>query len=348
LYGSPNWAQQGIICWGIAFIVESLTYGWFARGMPLPGVTKCIVIWGLNPAHSSLPIYRRILECVRKNAKLIVIDPRETELAKKADVWLQIRPGTDAALALSMINVIINEGLYDREFVEKWCYGFRELKERVKEYPPDKVAEIAWVPAEKITEAARIYATNKPATIPWGVKNDQLGRNVTHMLRAKAILKAITGNLDVKGGDTLGGPKLSVPDAADLELNEKISREQLKKQLGSDRFKVGMWPGWELIAKAQRRIWKPEKITYIPRHECTAVPMYLIWRAILTGKPYPVKALICQCSNPLVAAANAKLAYKALKSPNLELFVVHDHVMTPSAMLADYVLPAADFLERNR
>jgi anaerobic selenocysteine-containing dehydrogenase len=347
LYGSPNWAQQGIICWGISFIVESLTYGWFARGMPLPGVTRCIVIWGLNPAHSSLPIYRRILDCVKEGAKLVVIDPRETELAKRADIWLQPRPGTDGALALAMINIIINEGLYDKDFVDKWCYGFDRLKERVKEYTPDKVSEITWVPAEKIIEAARMYATNKPATIPWGVKNDQVGRGVAGLLRAKAILKAITGNLDVEGGETLGGPKLDVLDAADLELNEKISPEQLRKQLGSGRFKVGMWPGWELIAEAQRRVWKPEKVAYIPRHECTAVPMPLIWRAILTGKPYPIKAIICQCSNPLVAAPNAKLVYEALRSSNLELFVVHDHVMTPSAMLADYVLPAADYLERT-
>jgi anaerobic selenocysteine-containing dehydrogenase len=139
LYGSPNWAQQGIICWGIAFIVESLTYGWFARGMPLPGVTKCIVIWGLNPAHSSLPIYRRILECIRKNAKLIVIDSRETELAEKADVWLQIRPGTDAALALSMIKISsLMRVSMTKSLLKNGVTGLESLRKELKGIPLTK------------------------------------------------------------------------------------------------------------------------------------------------------------------------------------------------------------------
>ena len=150
----------------------------------------------------------------------------------------------------------------------------------------------------------------------------------------------------MKGGDTLPGPRGALVEQEDLELNEKMPPEQQRKQLGSDKFRVGMWPGWELIDKAQRQAWKPERANYLPRHECTAVPMPLVWRAILNNEPYPIKAVICQCSNPLIDAPNSKMVYEALKSSNLELFIVHDHVMTPSALLADYVLPAADYLER--
>lgn len=347
LFGSPNWAQQGIVCWGITFVVESITYGWFARGLPIPGKTKCIVLVGYNPEQSSLPAWRRIQECIEVGAKLIVIDPRCTGAAKKADLWLQLRPGTDCALLMGMINVIIEEELYDRDFVDNWCHGFNRLKERVRDYPPEKIAEITWVPAERIREVARMYVKNKPAAIPWGVKNDQLGRNAVQTLRAKAILRSITGNLDIEGGDPLAGPRVEILDIGDLELNDKIPPEQLRKQLGSDRFRLGMWPGWELMDKAQRKVWKPEKYNYVARHDCTAVPHPLIWRAIFTEKPYPIKAIICQAANPLVTCPNSKLVYKALKSPNLELLVVHDHFMTPTAILADYVLPAADHLERT-
>lgn len=100
-----------------------------------------------------------------RNAKLIVIDPRRTFLASLADIWLQVRPGTDIVLALGMIHTIIEEELYDKVFVARWCYGFNELKEYVRDYPPEKVAEITWIAPDKIREAARLYATTKPAVL---------------------------------------------------------------------------------------------------------------------------------------------------------------------------------------
>ncbi|KXA95101.1 hypothetical protein AKJ37_07055, partial [candidate division MSBL1 archaeon SCGC-AAA259I09] len=265
----------------------------------------------------------------------------------KSDVWLQIRPGTDCALYMGMINEIIKEDLYDEKFVEKWCFGFEKLKERVKEYPLEKVEKITWIPKEKIKEAVKVYVENKPATIPWGVKNDMQGRNSPNIIQAKAILRSITGNLDIKGGDALWGPSKKVVGIHELELNEEISNEQLRKQLGSDQYRLGMWPGWERVSKAQRKVWKPEKFQYVPRHDCTGVPHPLIWQAILSETPYPIKAIICQAANPIITCANSKRVHRALKNPNLELLVVHDHVKTPTAMLADYALPAADHLERT-
>ena len=167
-------------------------------------VPKCIIIWGNEPTNSSPDGFMGhwLIECMKRGTELIVIDPRRTWLATRAKIWMQIRPGTDAALALGMLNVIINEKLYDEEFIEKWTYGFDELKERVQEYPPEKVAEITWIPKEKIIEAARMYATSKPAAIQWGVAIDQ-SKECVPTLHALIALWTVTGNLDVPGGNII-------------------------------------------------------------------------------------------------------------------------------------------------
>jgi len=147
-------------------------------------------------------------------------------LASQADLWLQIRPGTDAALALGMMKIIIDEGLYDRDFVTKWCYGFDQLKQRVKEYPLSKVSEITWIPAEKILQAARDYATIKPAVLHRRVAIEH-NINSTQTCRSFAILIALTGNIDVPGGNLLQSPmqtmrRLNVPpDIAAKRLGAK-------------------------------------------------------------------------------------------------------------------------------
>lgn len=116
-------------------------------------------------------------------------------MSTRAEHFLQIRPGTDCALALGMLNVIINEELYDKEFVEKWTYGFEDLKKRVEEYSPEKVAEITWAKAEDIVAAARMYAKAKPASIRWGQPLDS-NANSIGTIQALNCLWAITGNLD--------------------------------------------------------------------------------------------------------------------------------------------------------
>ncbi len=135
---------------------------------------ECLIIWGNNPLVANADGFfgHWVVDCMKRGTKLIVIDPRLTWLASKADLWLQIRPGTDAALALGMLNIIIQEGLYDREFVDKWTYGFDRFSKRVSEYPLEKVSKITWIPEEKILAAARMYATSKPAAIQWGLAVD--------------------------------------------------------------------------------------------------------------------------------------------------------------------------------
>jgi thiosulfate reductase/polysulfide reductase chain A len=346
LFGSPNKASAGQFCRIQTREIAYAIYGADIAAMkPRSGEGEgCIVIWGHNPKES-VPVEYHEYRNIKKTGKIkfIVIDPKQTEVVDEfADIWLPIRPGTDAALALGWLNVIINEELYDKEFVEKWCYGFDKLKKRVQEYPPERVAEITWVPKEKIIESARMFAKSKPYTsIPWGVKTDMQGRNVTSIIHAIAILRAMTGSLNVGGGSPLVGPCQKANGGPDFNYIDMLSSEQRAKQLGAEKHKFWTFPGYELISKAMRPYWNGKICSsYMPAcHEPD------VWQAILTGNPYPIKALIAGGNNPLIAYANAKQIYRALKSPHLELFAVVEQWLTPSAMLADYVLPATNWLE---
>jgi anaerobic selenocysteine-containing dehydrogenase len=347
LFGTPNMYTPGQICYCNTWLIHTATFGTFALTResirPESRRTRCLVLWGYNPVESYPTLWNNMLALKNAGTKIIVIDPRRTAAAEVAEIWLQIRPQTDGALGLAWLNVIINEGLYDKEFVDRWTYGFDKLKQRVQEYTPEKIAEICWVPAEKIIESARMYATSKQAVIPWGVKLDQIGKNSTQAIRTLGILRAITGNLDVEGGEQIGitGDVLKVIPDYQMELQEKLSPEQRQKQLGADRFKLFTWPGFEMICKAS------EGIPYVSpptANDACAAHEPLLWRAIVTGEPYPIKALIVQANNPMLQHTNTKLVYDALKT--LDLLVVMDYFMTPTAILADYVLPAADWLER--
>ena len=200
-YGTPSYYSGSCYCYFTKVVAGILTYGAYAP--PTLITTKCIIVWAGNPT-GSVPFAadNMLVAKTRGTVKLIVIDPRRTLLAKAADIHLQLRPGTDGALALAFINVIISEGLYDKEFVEKYTLGFDKLVEHVKAYSPEKVEEITWVPADKIREAARIYATTKPATIFQGNCLDNVDTGF-QACRAIDSLVSITGNLDAKGGSTL-------------------------------------------------------------------------------------------------------------------------------------------------
>ncbi|AFV10376.1 thiosulfate reductase PhsA [Thermacetogenium phaeum DSM 12270] len=341
LLGSPNVTHTAPVCWIPNFLAETISYGWGSFDAEVMNGSRCVVVWGHNPGASYLPEMRGLLLAREMfGTKIIVIDPRFSETAAKADLWLPIRPNSDNALALAWLNVIINEGLYDAEFVSEWTVGFGELAERVEEYTPEWAAEKTGVSAELIAEAARMYATSKPACLMWGVATDQLGRGSTAGAQARVALRAICGNLDVPGGDVMPGPHPTFITDWEMELNEKLPEEQRAKQLGSDRFKLNSWPGYRLISENLERVWGKS----IPAEWfCEANPPVL-FRAMATGEPYPVKAAIVLADNPLVSYANTKLVYQALKS--LELLVVMEYWMTPTAVLADYVLPAASWLER--
>lgn len=340
LFGSPNRIGPGKVCFCNDVAIENAIYGSMAD-LWVTTFSPCIMIWGHNPSQAFKPEWQALVEHKKQGAKIISVNSTYNETSAIADIHLPLRPGTDGAMALGMLHVIINEELYDKEFVESWCYGFDKLRERVQEYPPEKVADITGVAEETIIAASRMYATIKPAFQSYSLSTAQIGRNSTHAIQAKDYLRAITGNLDVEGGNPInpGSPPKIISDY-EMELNEKLLPEQRKKQMGADRYRLQSWPGYELIMENRKGPWRlPPVATWAcMAHDPT------LYRAILTDEPYPVKAMIVSSSNPLVAAPNTKLVYEALKK--VDALVVNDYWMTPTAMLADYVTPAASWLER--
>jgi anaerobic selenocysteine-containing dehydrogenase len=312
LYGTPNFTSAASFCFAARGLGHGLTVS--NRMLPLmPSYSDstCVVVWGYNPEESNLIDAPHILTAKRRGAKIIVIDPRVTPLAKKADIYLQIRPGTDCALALGLLNVIVSEQLYDGAFVDRWTVGFDKLKEHIKDYSPEVVERITWIPAQTIREVARTYATSKPAAIAQGVSLDH-SVNGVQTSRATSILIAITGNLDMAGGNIYNRPlKLT-----SLRIPGAVSPEEA----------VGAH--YPLFGKFTS--------------ETTAVP---IPGAIITGKPYPIKALIVQGSNLVLTWPNTSKVKEALGK--LDLLVVSDLFMTETAELADVFLPAASSLEQE-
>ncbi|ATW23643.1 molybdopterin-containing oxidoreductase family protein [Candidatus Formimonas warabiya] len=341
LLGSPNVIHTAPVCWIPNFLTEASSFGWGAFDAEIMGGSKCCVVWGHNPGASYLPEMRTMLMAREMfGTKIIVIDPVFSETAAKADIWLPIRPNSDNALALAWLNVIINEGLYDFEFVENWTVGFAELVDRVQAFSPEWAGEKTGVSPEKIAETARLYAMSKPACIAWGVATDQLGRGSTKGAQARIALRAITGNIDVPGGDVIPGPHPTFITDWEMELNDLLPEEQRGKQIGCDRFKLNSWPGYARLTENLVRVWGKS----LPAEWfCEAHPPSL-FRTMITGTPYPVKASIILADNPLISYANSRLVYQALKS--LDLLVAMEYWMTPSALLADYVLPAASWIER--
>lgn len=340
LFGSPNQCGQAQICHGNSAVVATALFGWWPYWMNVEKLenTACLLLIGRNPPHTHQTIWEGYLKSRKRGTKLIVIDPRRSEAAEKADLWLRLRPGTDAALLLGMIDVIIREKLYDKEFVAKWCHGFDKLAERAAEYPINRVSEITWVPEEQIVKAARMFATNRPSCAMEGM-------GVAHQpnsyspIAARHIISAIVGNIDVPGGEELMGPAPFITEH-EIELAEALPLDQRRKILGN-RFRLYTWPGYELIQSSVERVWGKRCDMF--GYTCmTSAPS--LYKAIAYGDPYPVRALITLSSNPMVTIPNTKLVYKALKS--LDLYVVVDYYMTPSAQLADYVLPSALWLER--
>lgn len=342
LFGSPNLIGQGHICHGNSAVVGMMMYGWWPYWMNTEKLenARCFILDGRNPPPSHQTIWEAFLKRKKEGAKLIVIDPRRSQSAAAADLWLQIRPGTDAALLLSMIQVIIEEDLYDHNFVENWCHGFDRLKKRVKEYSPEKAAHITRVPADQIRKAARMFATLRPSCIMEGMGVAHQPNSLQPLL-ARHIISAIVGNVDVKGGEELMGPAPGFINEAEIELPEMLPEEQKKKMIGADRHKLMTREGYDLIQKYVEKVWG----TRCDLMDCNSLASApLAFRAMAYGEPYPIRGLITLSSNPMVTLPDTHLVYKALK--NLDLYVVSDYFMTPSALLADYVLPAASWLER--
>ncbi len=343
LFGTPNVCGANNICMCPSQAVEYATYGGFSWGDVMK--SKCVVLWGHAPSQSNpILLYPMILRAKKAGAQLIVVDPRRVAEAEKADIWLPIRPGTDVALMLGWLRIIIEEEFYDRDFVAHWTVGFDDLKSAVADYTPQRVAEITWLTPEQIVESARRYAMTKPAIITWGFGLDKQGVNATQAARARCCLRAITGNLDVAGGEPLGwnDPIGRIIGDEAMEFNEALPAEQRAKQLGADEYAFFGFPGWERNVEANSRL--PLDYMQPPLAGMTCVAhARSVCDAMITGKPYPVTAAISLASNPLLSLANTRRVYEALKA--LQLYVVAEYYLTPSAALADYVFPICSTVE---
>lgn len=321
--GTPNWYEPGLAnCLIPRITVSRFTYGGFVVADYYGDITpKTILFWGHNPlvtgpdGELSFPVRRALAA----GSFGIAVDPRRSETAKRCKMWLPIRPGTDCALALAMIHVIIHEGVFDKGFVEKWTMGFEKLKEHVSGYTPQWAEAITWVPSQDIITAARRYALEKPSVLEWGVAIEQ-NPNSLQTVRALSLLRGITGNIDVPGGDILG-MEIIRPYPV---MRDRLPAGMAEKRIGSGRFKLLSGP----------RAAMPS--AHIPG----------LFKAMRTGDPYRIRGLLIFGGNPMVTVANARDVHESLSK--LDLLVVTDLFMTPTAALADYVLPAAFWPEVNQ
>jgi anaerobic selenocysteine-containing dehydrogenase len=318
-FGTPNVGTPSFICYVPTIAASMFTYGLKPGLTPLvdfEGSPASFLVWACNPEETDPPEYWKINRAMDKGARLAVIDPKRIELATRADIWVQPRPGSDLALALGMMNVITNEDLYDKEYVEKWTVGFDELKAHVQNYPPEKVSEITWVDAETIRQVARFYATNKPACFRWG---NGLEHNINSFQAGRAvwILVALTGNLGVPGGN--------VP---------YTSRGIIPRGTPESTLTHLMPPG-VLDANLSRGTGMMPVINHLTHGD--------ILNAILEEDPYPIHAAFFQSNNPLIGYFDARKVYQALQKT--EFIAVADMFMTPTVALADIVLPVATYLE---
>ena len=284
---------------------------------------ECIVIWGNNPVVSNSDAFlgHWIVEAMKRGSELVVVDPRLTWMASRARHWLRLRPGTDAALALAMINVVVEEDLYDHDFVDRWTYGFDALAERAREYPPERVAGICWLEADEIREAARFYAKASPGCVQWGLAVDmaKIGVITAHAI---ACLVGICGNIEVPGGNVL------IDQAGGLEFGYNSGIWELPEGMVDKRFGIDRYP---LKNKGMNGNSHADSIL----------------EAIETGQPRPVKMLWIESSNPLAnMGQDAPRLYRALHK--VDFICVADLFMTPTASaVADLVLPVAMSPERD-
>jgi thiosulfate reductase/polysulfide reductase chain A len=322
LYGTPNTYDHTAACDATYVTASSITFGSF---FPIEDYENCryIILWGKNPFESPrIPaLLRELIEAKEKGAKLVVVDPRLSKTAEKADEWIPIKPGTDGAMALAMAKVIIDEELYDHNFVEKYCYGFDKFRDHLnaKGYTPEWAESVTGVSAAVIRRIAREFATNKPA-ISSAYKGFSNYTNAFDAMRSVLILNALTGNLD-RPGCLILSPRFGLIYPP---LNLPIENVQEKDIPRVEKPPLHIAGGFPLALD---------------------LPGGLLLKAILEGNPYPVKAVILSQINPIMSEPNTKMWIEAFKM--LDFSVAIDIYMSETAMYCDLVLPDACYLERT-
>ena len=285
---------------------------------------KVIVNWGCNPVVSNPDNFFGdwIVQCMKRGAKLINIDPRMTWLSAQADVWINLRPATDTAVAIAMLKTIVDEDLYDHEFVDLWCYGFDKMKEAIDQYSYEFLAETCGVDLERLQKAARLYATSKPAAMQLGVKIDMQHMGSIACLTISDMIY-ICGNLDVPGGNVLVQQPYGITFPGD--------------------------GGWGLGDLTEEQF---NKMMSLEKHPITQYGMKVVFaddgfEQIVTGEPYPIMGAWIQGTNVLACMGQDPDAWRK-GYDRMEFVAGADIWMTPSLMdHADVVLPAATWAEKD-
>ncbi|MDN5346642.1 MAG: formate dehydrogenase alpha subunit [Clostridia bacterium] len=290
------------------------------------GQADCILVIGSNTTENHPIIGQKVKQAVRRGARLIVADPREIELSRWATLWLRQKPGSDLALINGLLNVIVKEGLYDREFIASRTEGFEELKEAVSRYTPDKVAEITGVPAEDIIKAARLYASGPRSAILYAMGITQHISGTANVM-ALANLAMACGMLGKEGAgvNPLRGQS-NVQGACDMGGLPNV------------------YPGYQPVTDAAvrekfARAWgiAPEKLS--PSNGLTLMEMM---QAAEEGR---LRGMYILGENPVLSDPDAAHVEKALRK--LDFLVVQDIFLTETARFADVVLPGAAFAEKE-
>jgi formate dehydrogenase (coenzyme F420) alpha subunit len=305
-FGSPNFFSVESICYRMRIRTRQITFGKY----PTEELdSKLYVLWGHNPDESDFPLQLAIEENLKKGSKIVVIDPKRIPLADRAEMYLKIRPGTDGAMALAMLQVIINEKLYDAEFVEKYTVGFEQLVPHVQRYTPEWAEKITWVPAEEIRKLAHLFAKTKGAGIYQGTNTQDQTANGTQNSRVFSVLQIITGNINNPGGWVIS-PRLKLGN---------VSMEVEGRPLGTDQYPLFY------------EVWGRKS----PYGIVTCVP---------GSVPDKIRAFLNIGGNPILSMADSNALTDAFKK--LDLLIVHDLFMTETGELAHYVLPACSHLEK--
>jgi anaerobic selenocysteine-containing dehydrogenase len=318
-FGSPNTTGAGANCYAAqGVLAPALTSGvWKADISPDIAKARLVMVWGTNPANASPPLEMAALKRARaRGVPVLVVDHRRTETVKALEArWLPVRPGTDGALALAMIQVLIEEGLYDRQFTEQWTVGFPELREYVRAFTPERAQEITCLPAAEIRRAAREIAAARGASLLFHTGLEYTSSAVQNV-RAVLILWALAGSFDVPGGNLLRIP----PWSFQVERGRRVPPPQGRQPIGADRY-----PLYTLF-----------------RREAQAMELP---RAILENKPYPVRALLVIGASILTAYPDPALWRRALSA--LDFLLVVDRLPTEEGLYADIVLPACTAFEHG-
>lgn len=325
-FGTNNVDNCARVCHSATVAGLAMTLGSGAMTNPISDITNdidVILLVGSNPEEAHPVIGMQIRQAVDRGARLIVVDPRNIGLSKRADIHLKLKPGTNVAFANGMMNVIINEGLADEEFIKNRTEGFEELKEIVKEYTPEKVAEICHIDPDHLREAALMYATAKKAPIIYclGVTEHSTGTEGVMSMSNMAMLVGKLGRSGC-GVNPLRGQN-NVQGACDMGAMP------------------GDFPGYQKVTD-KKAVEKFEKAWGVKLNEKPGIHATDVFPAILRKE---VRGLFIFGEDPIVTDADQNHIKKALE--NLDFFVLSDLFMTETAQYADVILPGTSYAEKE-